>query len=188
VTPDAEWCERLRAGDRSVVPELLRRDHAAAVFFAHVMDASDPQRTVATAWEELLAAMGRGAGGDDLRVGLFGRLAAAVGADGRTADRPDTRPDRPGTFVGPDDRWEGWWDREPTAWPASADIGPARVAAAVRRLPVNLRGVLVLRDVADLTAEQTSAVLPAARSHQATMLESARDAYLIALDREVTGR
>jgi hypothetical protein len=186
VTSEAEYAARVYTGDRSVVRELLDRDHAAAALLADVLAAEDPRRVVSDAWEDLLGQVAAGTEDDDLRAALFRRVAAAAGIGGSTGGEPHAT--RLGTFVPSGDRWEGWWDKEPPGWPAGTELGPARVRAAIRRLPPSWRALLVMRDVAGLSAEQTAAALPAARTDQATQLEWARDAYLIEIDRAVLSR
>jgi hypothetical protein len=204
VTTDAQLCLRVRAGEPSAVRELLEREHPVAAFFARVVAPEDrpdrPDRMVAVAWERLLAGIMDGTVTDGLRAALLSSVAAALKADeDAKGANPAKQPERPalpgqlGTFAAAGDRWEGWWQDEPPAWPPEAVPQPDQVLRALRRLSPEQRAVLVLRDVAGLPAPEAEAAAEAAAALDGArdldaLLISARDAYLVELDREVGGR
>jgi hypothetical protein len=183
VTSDAELCARLRAGERSAVRELLDRDHAVAVFFARVIaERGDPERVVTDAWERLFADIAKGTVTEGLRASLLRGVAA--GLESVDAAGEGARPERLGTFTAEGDRWEGWWKDEPPPWPNRAVPRPEQVLGALRRLSPKRRTVLVLRDVARLTATEVAAMVDGV-TDLAAFVGSSREAYLVELDREV---
>lgn len=183
VTSDTDLCVRLRAGEQSVVRELLERDYPVAIFFAHaVAEADVAESVVAEAWEGLLADVVNCDVTDGLRAALLSRLATALGTTD-SIDQPAVAEPL-GTFTQEGDRWEGWWDAEPPPWPENTVPQPEQVLRVLRRLPVKLRAVLVLHDVAQLSASEVAAALAVVRP-LATLLDSARDAYLVEIDREM---
>jgi DNA-directed RNA polymerase specialized sigma24 family protein len=192
VTSDALICTRLRAGDRTAARELLDRDHAVAAFFARVVAGGDDEdggaqaeradTVLAGAWESLVDDVLTGKITDGLRTALLRSVALALRVDG-----PDEQPavSAPyGTFNPAGDRWEGWWQDEPPAWPPDAVPRREQVLGALRRLSRRQRAVLVLRETAKLTVTQVGEVVDGGGNLE-HLLESARDAYLVELDREV---
>jgi DNA-directed RNA polymerase specialized sigma24 family protein len=174
---------RLRAGEHSILRELLERDHPVAVFFAHALGGADVADSVVdTAWEGLLADVVNGEVTDRLRAALLSRVAAALGVADSIAQPAVAQP--LGTFTPEGDRWEGWWADERAPWPDNTVPEPEQVLRALSRIPVKPRAALVLRDVARLTASEVAEVLAVVRP-VVTLLDSARDAYLVEIDREV---
>lgn len=185
MTSDADLCARLVAGDRSAVRDLLNRDYPVAVFFASAITGGpDAVRVVAAACENLLAEIVMGGLSGGLRRTLLAQVAAAL-VDASSEERPGTRGPL-GSFAAAGDRWEGWWQDEPPAWPPGLLPYPEQVLHALRRLPAKHRAVLVLRDVGQLSAFEAAAIIGGAGNLD-TLLESAREGYLVELDREVAG-
>jgi DNA-directed RNA polymerase specialized sigma24 family protein len=184
---DLGLSKRIRAGDRDAVRAVLARDHPVAVLFASALadEGSDPGPLVEDAWAGWLEDVAEGKVEERLRAALLVRVAAGL----QIKPRPDEayQPEQLGTFTATGDRWEGWWDRPPATWPPDVVPQPDHVVAAVRDLPAGLRAILVLRDVAELSAEEVADIVPEARYMQDTALEQARDGYLVELDRVMGG-
>jgi hypothetical protein len=140
---------------------------------------------VADAWERLVDDVVDGSVTGGLRAALLGRVAVALDVAG-SSEQPAS-PQPLGTFEPSGDRWEGcFWRGVPPAWPSGTVPRPDQVLRALRRLSTRQRAVLVLRDVARLTAADVAAAIDCADDLNAG-LESARDGYLVELDREVCG-
>ncbi len=202
-TLDSEVCACLRAGDLSVLRTLLDRDYALTVCFVRALAPdADAARVAGQVWELVVADALAGRVDGDLRVTLLGRLTAMLGEPDGVGDVAAAEP--LGTFARADDmaddmaldndplspisRWEGWWTRPPRSWPNGHVPQPNEVLAALRRLPFNLRRLLILRDIAGLTAEATRTITGSDRDMSEVPLQLARDAYVVELDREIGGR
>jgi hypothetical protein len=185
--PDLVLSKRIRAGDRAAVRAVLERDHPVAVLFASALadEGSIPGPLVEDAWAGLLDDVAEGKVDEGLRAALLARVAAGLETNPKPGEA--YRPDELGTFEAAGDRWEGWWDRPPATWPPNVVPQPGHVVAALRGLPADLRAILVLRDVAELSAEELADIVPEARYKQDTALEQARDGYLVELDRVMGG-
>jgi hypothetical protein len=181
---DAELSERVRGGDPTAVRALIERDYAVAVLFARVIVSDgDPTPAVEFAWQQLLADLVAGTVNAGLRAALLARVASTLEAAEESTVL--TRRAALGTFMADGDRWEGWWDDPPPAWPQDAVPRPEQVLQALRQLPLEFRELLVLRDVAGLSAEEVGFVLGDSAEGHTTLLESAEEAYLVELDREM---
>lgn len=181
---DAELCARLRAGDASAAQELLTLEYPVAVFFARAVAGDDrAERAVTEACEGLLSDVGEGVVSSGLRAALLRRIAVILAEVNTAAASPG--PHQLRTFAEAGDRWEGWWDVAPPPWPSGVVPQPEQVLQALRRLPPEGRALLVLRHVAGLTAKDANTVLGREPDRHAALLELAREAYLVELDREV---
>jgi GNAT superfamily N-acetyltransferase len=65
-------------------------------------------------------------------------------ATGRGAD---------GRFLGPDDRWAGWWADDDVSWPVGTPPKADDVVSALRRLPLPHRVLIVGADAGGLTGD-----------------------------------
>jgi hypothetical protein len=183
---DERWAAAIRAGDPAAVEEVVARDYGVSALFAEVAT-EDPGAVLDAAWRAHVQAIGDGSRRGDLRRELL-RAIWAVRPDGPTTPRAQlpTMAEL-GTFAPDGDRWAGWWDKEPPPWPDGFVPSTADVVTALRRLPLGVRAVLVLRDVAGLAAPDSADVLDNDHLGQPALLEQARDAFLVELDREVVG-
>lgn len=102
-------------------------------------------------------------------------------APGEAEQAPPELP-APGPFIPPGDRWEGWWRDDLAPWPEDADLGPERVAAALRRLPPDLQEVLVM-------GEAMGSATPGDDdgAQAAEVLDQARQAFVAYLEEQVSG-
>jgi hypothetical protein len=183
MTSDAPLCARIRAGDPMAVRDLLVRHHAVADLLVRAMaDRDDTDRVLQSAWRGVVSEILDGSLQDRVRPRVLGRALGGA-SEGRLEEQATTSTS-PGSFCASGNRWEGWWEAEPPPWPPGAVPRPDQVLRALRRLPPRQRAVLVLRDVAGLSMEEVAAVAGDDR-HLGVVLETARDAYLRELDREV---
>jgi len=154
------------------------------MFFAQVMRGYDAEDLVSDSWDELFAQIADGSVTSELRVALFNQVMARLNPAEPTAQQISQPPEH--TFFGAGDRWEGWWDRAPAPWPDGKRPERKQVLNALSRLSVQQRAALVLRDVAGLQASQVMEVLTPVGEVD-ILLDSAREAYVVELDREISG-
>ncbi len=178
---DAQLAEGLRAGRTGALAALMARDYAVSALFASLIS-HDGSGALMSGWRRHLDDITSGRLRDGLRRNLLQTVWEA---------RDDEEPRRAlraplGTFAPEGDRWEGWWDKEPPPWPPGVTPKARHVVAALRRLPLLLRAVLLLRDVAGLGPADSAALLDNDHLDQPELLQHARDAYLVELDRELT--
>lgn len=163
--------------------ELVEAHHAVALFVARAI-ASDATalEIVERAWASLMKDVCLGRLKESLREALVSRVLTQT-------PRPEPvrsagRPAAMGTFVGAGDRWEGWWDDEPTGWHAADLPRPDHVLDALRALPFQERVVLLLSEVGGLSARRIAEVVDS--DHRVdTLLDLAMDDYLVLVDRAV---
>ncbi|HEV2371966.1 MAG TPA: zf-HC2 domain-containing protein [Streptosporangiaceae bacterium] len=175
--PDEQVRARIRGGDASAADDLLARDHGVADLLARAAagTGTDTAGTTGLAWERLLADARTGAVTASLRAALLGRVVTVLIEQGHL-DRTEL-PSRP-FFMPPGDRWAGWWLDDHAAWPPGTVLTHGQVLTALRRVPVGLRVLLVLRDAAGLSADETEPVVPRSAAQQAASLDRARATYL----------
>jgi DNA-directed RNA polymerase specialized sigma24 family protein len=103
---------------------------------------------------------------------------------------PDSLPVSAAEFHPFDHRWAGWRADEPDELPDDPLPGADAVVAALRRLPLAERAVLVLRDAAGLSVEACAEIVAGTAAEQNRLLDHARDAFTSALAEGVleTGR
>ncbi len=178
---DPRIVAELRQGKAAAVKTLVERDYAVSALLAN-LTSRDSSAALEAAWRGHIRDVASGSLREGLRRGLLRTIWEA-----RDAEEPEqTESAVLGTFAPPGDRWEGWWDKEPPPWPEGFTPQPEQVAAALGRLPLQLRAVLVLRDVGGLSPEDSAAALDNDHLDQPELLQRARDAYLIELDRELS--
>ena len=161
------------APDRSAAD----RAHGLALLLAEVL-AEDSAAATDRAWRAVLA--DPAVTPSTLLPALLGQVLAGAAA---AAPPIDARPPL-GSFVRAGDQWAGWWDREPPEWDAGFAPQRKHAVAALRRLPVASRAALVLRDAAGLPVAEVGRLL-GHRGDAGLLVESARQEYLVAIDRVV---
>jgi hypothetical protein len=164
-----------RAEDRDAVLAA-----AWAATLAEIADDTGPDATAGQA--------GGSPAGSALRATLLLHVVDAVEAAGRLDDAPTEPVPFPGPYLTGDDRWAGWWQVEPTGWPAGRRPERSEVIAALRRLPLGLRVLLVLRDAAGLGPEAAADIIGTSADQAEVLLESARLGFVGHLDRELIDR
>lgn len=187
-SPDHYLCERIRQNDGSAVPALVARDHPVADLLFRVVSAQDADVAVLTRlWSALITDIKAGFVTQDLRLTLLKRIIMTL--DEHDAFDPEDPPQRPEreAFLPEGHRWAGWWGDEPVPWPGDAMPTPEQIRSALRQVALDLRLVLVLRDIARMPAVEVLSILGLSIDQQEISLESAREAYVAHLDRELGG-
>lgn len=182
---DQQLCLAIRRGEASALAEAVQRHYAIGDLLARVaaVDA-DPRDCLARAWRSLIAEVVRQEITGALRPALLERVVAEVHGQNRLdPGRGDTRT--PGPFQPDGDRWEGWWVSDQVPWPADVRFNPELLLWALRQMPVELRILLVLRDVAGLSSVEAAPIAGVLAPLQTAMLDAAREAYVLALDERV---
>jgi DNA-directed RNA polymerase specialized sigma24 family protein len=151
------------------------------------MSAGEPGESVASAWEKLIADILDGVVDSDLRSALLARLINVVDNNDQLDDT-SIEVSNHYSFLPAEDIWAGWWadDDEPQPWPPGTMLTPDRVVRAIRRVPLTLRTILILRDAAGLSAAESVPIMHCGAEQQAALLDTARDAFIGAIDDEVT--
>ena len=161
------------------------------------------EEVVQEAWVGVLLGLGRFEGRASLKTWIF-RIVTNIGL--RKAERerrsisfsavdanggPAVDPDR---FRHGNDRWPGHWVSEPRDWSSIpeekmlARETADHVAAAIATLPLNLRAVIMLRDVEGMSSEEACDVLSISQSNQRVLLHRARSRVRAALEQYIESR
>ena len=201
--PDAQVLARLRAGDEAAFAELVDRwsPSMLRIARAYVSNAQSAQDAVQDAWLGVVHGLPGFEGRSTLRTWVFTILvncARTRGArEARTVpwsqlrpedvDGPTVDPDR---FQDADGQYPGHWTS--TGAPQRWDTHPERrvldrevlglLDQALETLPVRQRLVVVLRDVQELTSEETCAALEITPQNQRVLLHRGRAALRRALE------
>ncbi|WP_322756299.1 hypothetical protein [Frankia sp. Cas3] len=188
----------LASGDGAAVDTLMNTDHALAVLLAEAVGACPEAVAVVAvverAWLDTVAVLVADTD-PPVRVALLGAVLrlmredgqlddAAATPDSATARSQEPEPSRAGFFLPPDDRWAGWWNVDVSSWPAGWVPTAEQVRHAVRRLALNQRTLLILRDAAKLSATEAAPITGTEPDDQGRLLDSAREAYVAYLDEE----
>jgi RNA polymerase sigma-70 factor (ECF subfamily) len=122
-------------------------------------------------------------------AGRLGRDAhATLDEDGGGEDEPAVDPARFSRF--------GWWREPPCAWPVARDNQEealmrkelrALVMGELEALPPRQRAVVMLRDVEELSADETCAILGLSEENQRVLLHRGRSRLRTAVERKVAG-
>ncbi len=179
----------LAGGNSAAVSDLMATHHGFAVLLAEAVGAHTATATVLErAWVDTVAAVVADAG-TPLRASLLGAVLRLLRDDGHLdetqAGTDSAAPPRAGFFLPPGDRWAGWWDVDVPSWPAGRVPTAEQVLHAVRRLPLRQRTLLILRDSARLSANETADIVGVEPDDQGRLLDGAREAYVAYLDEEV---
>ena len=173
----------------SALAQMVDRHHGAVSLLAGALapagdDGSEARRMGLEAWEAVLGDVdGRAGAGLSLPTRLLGAVVDRAPAEGTTDDVDDVLASR--DLYPSGHRWAGWRADDPADWPARFVGDPATAVRALRRLPVVLRVVLVMRDVAHLGAVETTAVLGGTPRDQLSALDAARVRLVASLDRDL---
>ncbi|WP_131787982.1 zf-HC2 domain-containing protein [Protofrankia symbiont of Coriaria ruscifolia] len=184
----------LAGGGRAAVSDLMDTHHGFAVLLAKAVGAgSATVRVVERAWVDTVAAVVSDAG-TPVRPACSVRSCdcceRTANSTRPTPTPPPTSPPTPrrpraGFFLPPDDRWAGWWDVDVPSWPAGRIPTAEQVLHAVRCLPLRQRTLLILRDSARLSTDETADSLGVEPDDQGRLLDDAREAYVAYLDEEI---
>jgi RNA polymerase sigma-70 factor (ECF subfamily) len=178
---------RLRAGDETAFRELVREHNRALIGLARsfVGNQATAEEVVQDTWVAVITGLSGFEERSSLKSWIFGILAnkartravrerrVVTFADlGHDAD-PAVDPDRFKT--------SGMWADPPDAW---TDFDPERIVAgrqllahawaAIENLPLAQRGVVILRDVEGMDAEDACALLGVSEANQRVLLHRGR--------------
>jgi RNA polymerase sigma-70 factor, ECF subfamily len=193
--PDAALVDRLRAGDEAAFMELVERYHGALVRLARSFVSSQAvaEEVAQETWLGVLNGIDRFEGRSSLKTWIFRILVNRAKTRGEresrsvpfsSLDDPDggasVDPDRfvdAGAWASPPRRWEG----EPLE---RLLAGEARdtIEAAIAELPAAQRGVITLRDLEGLDADETCELLDLTDGNQRVLLHRARSKVRQALE------
>ncbi|MEX2245680.1 MAG: sigma-70 family RNA polymerase sigma factor [Dehalococcoidia bacterium] len=212
VSDDVAVLARLRAGDEAAFAELIDRYNAALLRTAQtfVHDRAVAEDVVQEAWIGLLESLDRFEGRASLKTWIFRILIncarARLRKEGRTVpfsslfeEEESDEPAVPGRrfFPGWFPRVGGHWREPPQPWEGSPEEQALSaetrscIERAVAGLPAVQRGVITLRDVEGLPAEEVCNLLDLSDTNQRVLLHRARSKVRRALEehfREAGGR
>ena len=196
--PDPELAAIL-GGDEAAFEELFKRYHGPLLRLAtsYLGDRESAEDAVQETWLTCLKSIDRFRGRSSFKTWLFGILvnvarsrrrqrsrllpfASLFGRDDSDSRRPAVDPDR---FQA-----DGRWTSAPDSWtdvPEDKLLGretQAMVLVAIQALPAKQREVILLRDVAGWSAEETRTFLSISDANQRVRLHRARAAVRAALE------
>jgi RNA polymerase sigma-70 factor (ECF subfamily) len=203
---DRELVQQLRQGNEAAFTSLLDRYHGSLIRLAtaHVSDHSVAEEVVQETWLAVLEGIGQFQCRSSLKTWIFRILTnkaktrgvresrhvsvSILGADDDN-DEAAVAPSRFRTTG----HWADYWERYPQSWD---DDTPERcllnkegidyLERAIQSLPVNLRKVLILRDVEGLSSKEVCGVLNITEVNQRVLLHRARSRVRQALEQYVT--
>lgn len=181
--PRDELASRVAGGDQAAVAALVYRDHPVAELVARLAAREGAGEALTCAWQWLLGEAVINDAVPDLR----GALLVAVHRILTERGHLDAEGGLPGDdrFLDGDEPWAGWWsDEGPQPWQPGAQPAPEQVVQALRRLPLSLRLLLVLHDVAAVDATVIARITNLDGDQQARLLGLARDTYVTQLRAE----
>ncbi|MEW6471452.1 MAG: sigma-70 family RNA polymerase sigma factor [Actinomycetota bacterium] len=199
----------LRSGDESVFRQLVVRHHAAMVRMAvaYVESRAVAEEVVQETWLAVLDGLDRFEGRSSLKTWIFRILVNRAKTRGVREDHsipvsafdhdvgegdhgPSVDRER---FFDQGHRWGGHWSVPPEPWsdvPADQLTGKETLAVVedtIRRLPVQQRWVITLRDIEGWTSEEVCDLLDLTQGNQRALLHRARSRVRGALERHLAG-
>jgi RNA polymerase sigma-70 factor (ECF subfamily) len=192
-----ELLQALRAGDERLFAELVERwsGMMLRVARAHVDNRAVAEEVVQEAWLTVLRDLDRFERRSSLRTWVLGIVINLARSRARAERRSLPLPPEgggpvvdPARFRPPDTaRWPDHWAVPPTPWPAPEEAllaGEARdvIVETVRQLPAAQREVIVLRDLAGMSADETCNALGLSDTNQRVLLHRARSRVRNALE------
>lgn len=199
----------LRRGDETAFETLITRHHTALVRLARVWvrDVPAAEEVVQETWLAVVQGIHAFEGRSSLRGWIFSILANKAKRCGTRESRsrpfsafggdldPGTGPAMdPDWFFPPGHEWAGHWiephlEREgsPERQMLADEMGRFMLQQ-IDELPAHFRGVILLRDVHGLTAEETCAMLGISAGNQRVLLHRARTKLRIALGPYLDGK
>lgn len=187
---DAGLLEGVRTGQPAAIVAWLERDHPLAEFVCAVAAAggTDTDAVLATAWRAALDEVGAGTQAGGLRTVVLREVLYALDDAGRLDDAvPEDDVPVPGPFLPAGDPWADWWADEDAVPELTGGLRRERIVAALRRLPLGLRVLLVLRDGAGLPAADAADLVAGSGDEQDVLLGTARVGFIWLIDEQVSG-
>jgi RNA polymerase sigma-70 factor (ECF subfamily) len=123
-------------------------------------------------------------------------LAGRLGRDAHAALDEDVGEEEPAVDPARFSRF-GWWREPPSPWPVARDNQEEALLRKELRallwheleaLPPRQRAVVTLRDVEELSADETCAILGLSEENQRVLLHRGRSRLRAAVERKVAGR
>lgn len=182
--------EALRSGDERTLEDMMNRYHGAMmrVAYGYSRDQQLAEDIVQESWLSFLQSLDRFQGRSSLKTWLFGILLNIARARQRSESRTipfsalfRREEELKGPAVDPK-RFSrhGDWSDPPASWdktPEQVLVSKETLAlidSTIAALPAKYRDVILLRDVAGWTSEETSALLGISGSNQRVRLHRAR--------------
>lgn len=156
----------------SADPSLARADQRIAEFLARATARDGDPHDVVAAAQAAVTDGGAGSTREQLLRSVVVALEERDLLD--DADVPD--PAALGRLNPAGDRWAGWWhdDVEIAPFPAGVELDAETLLRALRRLPLRLRLLLILREAAGLDGVGVARVLGSALAPPAAEVDGAR--------------
>ena len=198
----------LRSGDEAAFALLVERYHGSLIrlAMAHVSDRSVAEEVVQETWMGVLEGLGRFEGRSSLKTWIFSILTnkaktrgvregrhvsfSSVGAPDGESEEPAVDPSRFRTSG----FWVDHWASPPHAWDEDtpeklllSKEGGAHLERAIQTLPLNLRQVLVMRDVEGLGSKEVCVLLEISEANQRVLLHRARAKVRLAIEHYLEG-
>ena len=194
----------LRAGDEEAFLVLVNRYHGTMLRVAsmYVKSRASAEEVVQEAWLGVLRGLHLFEGRSSLKAWIFRILVNCAKTrgvhDGRTVplsafadaadeEGPAVPPER---FRDDGERWGGYWEDPPEAWP-DAQVESRQMAALVRRgietLPEAQRTVMTLRDVDGWESDEVCGLLGISEGNQRVLLHRARSKVRAYLEERLRG-
>jgi hypothetical protein len=185
---DRGLCDRISRADAAAVDELIGRDYGTAGLLASAAATAgaDVAENVALAWQQLIADVASHSVTDGLRGAWLERVITVLDDRELLDTGPPAALRRP-VFLTSDLSWAGWWADDPAQWPPGVVLTQGQILAGLRRVPVGRRVLLVLRDAARISAQETQAVVGVPLAQQTALLDQTRQDFVAAIDHELTG-
>jgi RNA polymerase sigma-70 factor, ECF subfamily len=190
---DAQLLARLRGGEEQAFVALAERHHASMMRIARTYVSSDAvaEEVVQDTWLAVLCGMTRFEERSSFQTWLLAilvnrarstgvreRRSVAIGDAGPAVDA--SRFDASGAWMSPPRHWVEESDSRLLAQGASA-----RIQATLRELPERQREVVMMRDVAELTAHEVCEALEISEANQRVLLHRGRSRLRTALEAEL---
>ena len=200
---EASLIEALSCGDEEAFSWLVRRHHGSLLRYAGVFcrDRAVAEEVVQETWLGVIRGIGAFQGRSSLTTWIFHILAnrarTSGGRESRSVpfsalvareledDAPAVDPDR--FICAGASRWPGGWAAPPQPWNAPEDrmLGAETrrvIDEAIAELPQVQRGVITLRDVLGMEADEACRVMSLTPGNQRILLHRARSRVRRALD------
>lgn len=205
---EAALVASLRRGDESAFLRLVERYQPAMLRIAQVYtgDRAVAEEVAQDAWLSVLKNLGQFEGRSSFKTWLFHILvngakargqrerrsvpfSALASMDGMDGDEPDGEPSvAPERFQPEGAQYAGGWLAFPQSWAHIPETHLAsretreRITAAIERLPVNQRNVIILRDVEGYPSSDVRTILGISEANQRVLLHRARSRVRQALE------
>ncbi|HXB63771.1 MAG TPA: RNA polymerase sigma factor [Solirubrobacteraceae bacterium] len=190
---DGELVARVRAGDEQAFVTLAARHHSTMQRIARSYVGSDAvaEEVVQDTWLAVLRGLAGFAGRSSFQTWLLAILvnrarstgvrehrSVAIGDAGPAVDA--ARFDAAGAWMSPPRHWVEESDSR-----LLAEGAAERIQSTLRELPERQREVLMLRDVADLSAREVCEALEISEANQRVLLHRGRSRLRTALEAEL---